>query len=189
MDIIITILAVIAILAILLLIAALLRKKEYSIKREISIQRPGAEVFHYVKFLKNQDFYSKWVMMDPHLKKDFKGTDGTIGFVYAWEGNQKAGKGEQEIKTISGHSIGVEIRFIKPFEGVAQTLLTTESLSENQTKVIWEMNGQSKYPFNLVNIFLNNMLGNDFLESLSNLKYNLEKQESKVSELSATVLN
>ena len=72
MDIIITILAVIAILAILLLIAALLRKKEYSIKREISIQRPGAEVFHYVKFLKNQDFYSKWVMMDPHLKKDFK---------------------------------------------------------------------------------------------------------------------
>lgn len=68
----------------------------------------------------------------------------------------------------------MEIRFIKPFEGVAQTLLTTESMSENQTKVIWEMNGQSKYPFNLMNLFLNNMLGNDLLESLSNLKYNLE---------------
>lgn len=100
MDIIITILAVIATLAILLLIAALLIKKEYSIKREISIQRPRAEVFHYVKFLKNQDFYNKWVMMDPHLKKDFQGSDGTVGFVYAWEGNKKAGKGEQEIKRI-----------------------------------------------------------------------------------------
>lgn len=36
-------------------------------------------------------------MTDPNMRKNFKGTDGTVGFCYAWDGNKKAGKGEQEI--------------------------------------------------------------------------------------------
>ena len=38
--------------------------------------------------------------MDPHIKNEFRGTDGAIGFVNTWEGNKKAGQGEQEIKGI-----------------------------------------------------------------------------------------
>lgn len=113
--------------------------------------------------------------MDPNMKKEFKGTDGKVGFVYAWDGNNDAGKGEQEIKRIrEGESVDVEVRFIKPFEGIAQAPMTTEALSDNQTKVTWGMKGQSKYPMNLMNLFMDSMLGKDLETSLATLKVILE---------------
>ena len=158
------------------LIIALFVKKEYAVEREITINKPKPEVFNYVKHLKNQDQYSKWVMIDPGMKKDFRGTDGTVGFVYAWDGNNDAGKGEQEIKKIAdGERVDVEIRFIKPFEGVATAPIITETVSENQTKVKWGLKGKSNYPMNFMNLFMDNMLGKDLETSLTNLKSVLEK--------------
>ena len=166
----------VAILIAVVLIIALFIKNEYSIEREIAINRPKQQVFDYVRYLKNQDNYSKWVMEDPNMRKDFKGVDGQVGFVYAWDGNDKAGKGEQEIKKIAvGDNVDIEIRFIKPFEGIAQTNISTESLSENKTKVKWVMNGRSSYPMNLTNLFIDNILGKDLALSLNSLKTILEK--------------
>jgi len=178
MNTIIIILSVIAGIIALLLLLALFTKKGYTIEREITINKPKTEVFNYLKHLKNQDHFSKWVMMDPDLKKDFRGTDGTVGFVYAWEGNKKAGKGEQEIKKISeGERLDVEVRFIKPFEGIAYTPFTTETLQPDQTKVKWGMSSQLKYPMNIMMLFMNfdKILGKDIEASLFNLKGILEK--------------
>lgn len=176
MGVFIKILIGIVILIAVILVIALFVKNEYSIEREIAINRPKQEVFDYVKHLKNQDNYNKWVMEDPNMRKDFKGVDGKIGFVYAWDGNAKAGKGEQEIKEIAeGNKVDIEIRFIRPFEGIAQTNISTQSLSGNETKVKWVMNGRSSYPMNLTNLFINNMLGKDLTASLTSLKTILEK--------------
>ena len=170
------ILLVVAILIAIPLIIALFVKKEYVVEREVTINKPKQEVFDYVKYLKNQDNYSKWVRMDSNMKKDFKGTDGTVGFVYAWDGNKNAGKGEQEIKNITeGERVDVEVRFEKPFEGIATTPIVTEAVSENQTKVKWAMNGKSKYPLNFMNLFMDGMLGKDLETSLTTLKGILEK--------------
>ncbi|MDQ3683867.1 MAG: SRPBCC family protein, partial [Bacteroidota bacterium] len=109
MNILTKILIIIGILIAIPLIIALFVKKEYTVERDITINKPKQEVFNYVKYLKNQDNYSKWVRTDPAMKKDFRGTDGTVGFVYAWDGNKKAGKGEQEIKNImEGERVDVE---------------------------------------------------------------------------------
>ena len=173
-----TILIIIAALIILLLLIALVSKKSYTVQREIIINRPKQEVFNYLKLLKNQDQYSKFVMMDPNMKKEFKGTDGTVGFVYAWEGNKQAGKGAQEIMKITeGERLDVEIRFIKPFEGIAQVLFTTGAISDNQTKVTWGMTSAMKYPMNIMLLIINieKMLGKDLEISLSNLKTILER--------------
>ena len=171
----IILLGIVAIIG-LVLIVALFVKKEYTIEREITISKPAAEVFDYVKFIKNQDSYNKWTMMDPNMKKDFRGTDGTVGFVYAWDGNDKAGKGEQEITKIDeGSELDLEIRFIKPFEGIAHTKLTTKPATEGQTRVTWTMVGESKYPMNISNLFMDSLLGKDLESSLINLKNNLEK--------------
>jgi uncharacterized membrane protein len=168
-------LGVLIILAIPLIIA-LFVKNEYAVEREITINKPKTEVFNYVKHLKNQDNYSKWVRTDPNMKKNFHGTDGTIGFVYAWDGNKEAGKGEQQIKNIvEGKRIDVEIRFVKPFEGLATAPIITEPVSENQTKVKWALKGKSAYPMNFMNLFIDNMLGKDLETSLSTLKGVLEK--------------
>jgi hypothetical protein len=176
MNIVITILGIIALLIVLLLIVALFVRKEYTIEREITINKPTREVFDYVKYLKNQDHYSKWVRTDPNMKKVFRGMDGTVGFVYAWDStNKNAGKGEQEIKKITeGKEVDVEVRFERPFEGIAKTPIKTESISANQTRVRWGMEGKSKYPMNLMNLFLLDLLGKDLEVSLADLKKILE---------------
>ena len=93
-----TILIVIAALIAVILLAALFISKTYSIVRDIIILNNKREIFNYIRYLKNQDLYSKWVMTDPAMKKDFRGTDGTVGFVYAWDSeNKSAGNGEQQI--------------------------------------------------------------------------------------------
>ena len=95
MSIVITILLAIIGLVVLLLLIGLFTKKDYLIEREVIVNKPKNTVFDYVKHIKNQDFYSKWVMSDPGMKKTYSGTDGTPGFVYAWDSDQKeTGKGE-----------------------------------------------------------------------------------------------
>ncbi|RZJ55092.1 MAG: hypothetical protein EOO45_30090, partial [Flavobacterium sp.] len=93
-------LTLLGIVAIALLAAAFMRK-EYLIEREITINKPKQEVFNYIKMIKNQDNFSKWNKADPAMKKEFSGTDGTVGFIYKWDGNDEVGTGEQEITKIS----------------------------------------------------------------------------------------
>jgi uncharacterized protein YndB with AHSA1/START domain len=158
-------------------IIALFVKKEYDIHREITINKPVQEVFNYVKFLKNQEQYSKWVRTDPNMKTKLTGTDGAVGFIYAWDGNKDAGKGEQEIKQITENErIDIEVRFEKPMQGVSQTPIVTQALSANQTKVTWGIKGVNKYPMNFMNLFMDKMLGKDVETSLGMLKGILEKQ-------------
>ena len=173
----IIVLVIVAIIALILIIALFVRK-HYSVKREIIIDKPISEVFNYIRFLKNQDYYSKWVMTDPAMKKIFTGTDGQPGFIYAWDGNKKAGKGEQEIKKITDNEhIDVEVRFERPFVAIANTPFKTESVSGTQTRVIWGTSSQMKYPMNIMLAVMNieRMLGNDLEISLRNLKTILEK--------------
>lgn len=174
------VLIIIAVLILIPLIAALFVEKEYTVEREVVINKPVNDVYGYVKLTKNQDNYSKWVMADPNMKKDFKGTDGTTGFVYAWHSNDNnVGKGEQEIKSLSeGNKIEHEIRFEEPFEGKAETYMTTEPVSENQTKVKWAFHSSAPYPMNAMFAVMDmdEMLGKDLEASLNNLKTVLEKQ-------------
>ncbi len=177
MKMITTILIVLAIIIAIPFTVALFVKNEYSIQREITINRPRKDVFDYIKLQKNQAFYSKWVMTDPDAKKQFTGIDGTVGFIYAWDSeNKQSGKGEQEIMKINdGQSIELEIRFERPFKGVGYPSMSTDSLAADQTKVQWRMSGRNKYPFNLMNLLMMDVLGKDLEISLLNLKTILEK--------------
>ena len=122
------ILIILGILIAIPLIVALFVKKDYAVEKEIVINKPKTEVFDYIKFLKNQDNYSKWNRMDPNIKKTYRGTDGTVGFVSHWESeNEEVGWGEQEIKKITeGERIDFELRFIKPFEATEPAFMKTK---------------------------------------------------------------
>src|ERR1700709_1790033 len=128
MNIILTVLLVLAGIIVLLLIIALFIKNEHFVKREIIINAPRQKVFDYIKLLKNQDEFNKHAKADSERKREFKGTDGTIGYIYAWSGNKDAGVGEKEIKNIiEGRSIETEIRFVKPMKATASIIMDTES--------------------------------------------------------------
>lgn len=174
------ILLAVAILVAIPLIVALFVKSEYMVEREITINKPRQEVFEYVKYIRNQDQYSKWNMMDPNMKKEYRGTDGAVGFVAAWDSeDEKVGKGEQEIKKITeGERIDMELRFYEPFESTDAAYMSTEPVDESQTKVKWGFNGKMPYPMNLMSLFMDMdaMLGPDLETGLSNLKNLMEKQ-------------
>ena len=112
------ILIIILVIVAIPLIAAMFIKKNYTIKRGIVINKQTASVYNYVRYLRNQEQYNKWVMTDPNMKKQFTGTDGNEGFIYAWDSNdKKAGKGEQEIKKlVDGKLVTSEVRFEKPMK-------------------------------------------------------------------------
>src|SRR6266480_5255499 len=133
MNTIIIILLVVAGIIGLLLIIALFMKKEHYVKREIIVNAPRPKVLDYIKLLKNQDEFNKHAMTAPDRKREFKGTDGTVGYIYAWSGNKNAGVGEKEIKNIiEGKRIETEIRFVKPMRAIATITMGTESLSDDQ---------------------------------------------------------
>lgn len=170
------ILLAIILIIVLALVIALFVKKDYAVEREVTINKPRQEVFDFIKYCRNQEQFNKWWMMDPEKKVTATGTDGTVGYIIAWDSKNGAGKGEEEIKKITdGESVDHEIRFEKPFEGIAEVHLSTEATGNNQTKVNWTFKGRNKYPMNLTNLFIDGMLGKDMQKSLENLKTLLEK--------------
>ncbi len=176
MNILITILLVVAGIIALLLIIALFMKKDHYVKREIIINAPRQKVFDYIKLLKNQDEFNTGAMEDPDRKKEFKGIDGTVGYIYAWSGDKSAGQGEKEIKNIiEGKRIETEIRFVKPMVARATIIMQTESLPDNQTKVIWNNAGTLKYPINILIPLMEKQVTKGMDISLSTLKNMLEK--------------
>lgn len=169
----------IVILIVLVLITALFVNKEYSVEREQTINKPKQEVFDYIKLLKNHGSFNVWSMMDPEMKTEYTGTDGTVGFKSAWDSkNENVGKGEQTISKITdGERVDFDLHFIKPFEGIAKAYMTTTAVAENQTTVKWAFESKMPYPMNIMLLFMNmdTMLGADLEKGLLNLKNNLEK--------------
>jgi uncharacterized protein YndB with AHSA1/START domain len=161
------------------LLLAAFSPARFMITRNVIINAPKIKVFDYLRLLRNAENYNKWVMTDPKMKKEFRGTDGQTGFVYAWDSkNKQVRKGEQEIiKIDEGKRIDYEIRFKKPFKANSQTWFIIETVSENETQVTWVFSGSNNYRMRVLHVMMNlkKVLGNDMKKSLHNLKKILEK--------------
>jgi hypothetical protein len=172
-----TALIIIGSIIVLFLLAGLLISKDMSVERSIVINKPLPEVFDYVKYIKNHDNFSVYAMMDPDMKKEYRGTDGQPGFVMAWDSTKEkgVGAGEQEIKTIhENKSIEHELRFQRPMQGVSKAEFTFQP-SGNGTKVTWGFYSPMKFPSNVMKPMFAGMLGKNQQTGLETLKKVLEK--------------
>lgn len=163
-------LVILALIAIVLIIAAFAPKK-FEYEKSIVINKPKAEVFDYIKFIKNQDNYGVWQLSDPNMKKSYEGTDGTVGFKYSWDGKE-LGEGSQTItKIVEGETLETALDFGMgdPETAYFQTI----DAGANQTKVVWGIKGETPYPFNIMNLVFD--MSEHFQEGLTNLKGILEK--------------
>ncbi|NMP31171.1 SRPBCC family protein [Thalassotalea sp. M1531] len=169
----------VAVIITLPFIIALFVKSSYEVEREVLINQPKSTVFGYVKYLKNQDYFSKWAQIDPEMTKSFQGTDGEVGFISAWQSEHPdVGHGEQEIMAmVDGERIDYQLRFLKPFEAVSPAYMITENAGENQTKVKWAFQGNMDYPMNIMLLFMDfeKIIGDDLQLGLDNLKVILEE--------------
>lgn len=163
------------------LVVAIFVTKDFEVERSIEINTSIEEVFEFVKLLRNQELYSKWEEMDPDAIKTYRGTDGTVGFVSRWEGNEDVGIGEQEIIEVSENEyIKTELRFEVPFESVSYSTLHTTALTDSTTLVRWQMSGSMPYPMNLFLLFMNieQALADDFDYGLNKLKVIMEAAQN-----------
>ncbi len=112
------------------------------------------------------------------MKKEFRGTDGTPGFVSSWDSeNRNVGKGEQEIlKVTEGELIDYELRFLKPFRSVSRAYMKVVSEGDDRTKVQWGFSATMNYPSNIMLVFMHmeKVTGKDLEKGLQNLKALLE---------------
>ena len=180
MTITITILSILFGFIALLLFIALFMKKEHYVKSEIIINVSKQKVYDFLKFLKNQDKFNKWAKADPDRNWEYKGEDGTIGFIISWKGNKKAGEGAKEIMNLTeGKRIETQIRFVKPMVMVSNIVMETETITgpnnqQEQTKVTMSNAGTINYPMNLMIPIAEKMFPKDMDESLNTLKNILE---------------
>lgn len=157
----------------LILIAGLILPKENHYHESIEINQHSTTVFQYLKLIKNQNNYGTWQLSDPEAKYSEQGTDGTVGYKIAWDGN-KIGEGSQTIVTIAeGDSIVTALDFGMGGEPTYSTFQTT-AITDNKTKVDWYVKGKTPYPFNVLNPIID--MGEDFRQGLHNLKNILEKE-------------
>ncbi len=147
------------------------------IEKTIEIKKSSGLVFDYLKMTRNQDNFSVWNMADPNMKKNHKGTDGTVGFLYSWDSTMKnVGAGEQEIIALEeGKSIEYAIRFTRPMQNTGKTKFLITNQGDNGSVVTWIFDSPSKFPMSLFSPIFKRMLGKDLEKGLINLKNILEK--------------
>ncbi len=181
-------LIILAVLVAAFAVLAVVAPKEMTVERSIVINVPKDQAFEFLRFAKNQDTWSPWLKMDPDMRTATTGTDGEVGFIYAWEGNKDVGVGEQEIKKITPTDrIDMELRFKEPMEGNAEAWFLTEDAGNNQTKVTWGFHSVSKFPYHVICYIMNaatDMMNKTFDQGLNDLKTVLEV---KAAEVGATI--
>jgi len=176
MNMAITILLLLAGTIALLFLIGIFTKKHHYVMQEIMVNTPLQKVFDYLKLLKNQDDWNKNEKGDPNKKQEYKGTDGTVGFIISFSGNSNVGVGQKEIMNIiEGKRIETEMRFEKPMAFTATLIIDTEAVSEHQTKITVIHSGIMNYPKNIMIGMFEKMFAKQMEISLSNLKNVFEK--------------
>lgn len=153
------------------------RTKDFLVSSEITIARPVAEVFAFLRPLKNFQSWNPFLKPGANVKLDFRGVDGQPGFVASWDGDREVGAGEQELtRILEGQRIDFDLRFFRPFRGNNKGSWIVEAADANQTRVRWCMTGPSPFPMSVIGLFIRceKMIVPQFAAGLAKLKEKLE---------------
>lgn len=164
----------------LLLIIALFIPTTYTVSESIVINKPKQQVYDYAKLVRNQEKYSVWILKDPNIDMSYTGTDGTVGFVSAWNSKddgigEDMGEGSQTITAMTDERIDMDIKFIRPFESQQKAAMLITSETPTTTKVTSEFYGSDPYPMNLMSFIGKSIIRDAEQQNLKNLKEILEK--------------
>lgn len=90
--------------------------KSIQIVKTVTVKGTKQEVFNMVKYLANFPKWSPFLAQDPTQKYEVRGTDGTVGAQYHWDGNKGKDLGYQEILKVDELTfVGMRCDIQKPF--------------------------------------------------------------------------
>jgi len=143
-----------------------------TVKVETSEIIPASKsmVFQELLTFKARDTWNPWTELDPNIKQEIIGEDGTVGAKYRWEGNSDVGSGEQEITAVDGMDrVDTKLRFTAPWESEADTYMTLDE-AEGGTKVSWGFTSEAPRPTNAMMLFMKGAIEKDYNKGLKKLK-------------------
>lgn len=145
--------------------------RNFETESTIVINRQSAVVYEYVRKIKNQRHYAVWHQNDPDFTHEFKGQDGTVGFVYRW--NSKIYTDGEMTITVVDEGRRMEMNaYLADLDANVHAEFLVFPVNEQQTRVIWRFSGELQFPKNIL------LLGYDFQpifdQSIAQLKANLE---------------
>lgn len=172
----------------LFLIMGLFAPKEYSVKRSVNINAPTEIVKEQVVKFKNFQQWEPWGEADPNMKVTIDGTDGAVGAVYQWEGNNDVGSGTQEIIKMTDERVDIKLNFTAPWESEDFVYYEFNNLGRT-TEVAWGMNGSNPFPMNVFMMFMNleEMIGTQYDKGLAQLKTRCEKMAADLEAEKAAI--
>jgi carbon monoxide dehydrogenase subunit G len=148
------------------------RPDDFRMVRKTRIKAPSDKIFSWLDDFHRWPEWSPWEKLDPALKRTHTGAPKGKGAAYAWEGNNKVGKGRMEITDLTPpRSLTIKLDFLKPFEAHNITEFTLEP-SGDSTEVTWSMHGRNAFPSKVMGVFvdMDKLIGKDFEKGLASLK-------------------
>lgn len=168
---------VLAVLVAGVLVLAALQPDTFRMERSTTIAASPDKIFPLVNDFHNITKWSPFEKLDPTMKHTYGGPTAGKGATFAWDGNNKAGAGHQEItESVPNRKVVFALHFTKPFQGDDFTEYTLTQQGAT-TKVTWAMYGPSPYFHKLITLFcsMDKLMGPTFEEGLANLKTLAEK--------------
>jgi uncharacterized protein YndB with AHSA1/START domain len=162
----------------IVLVLALIAPKEMLVERSTVIAAPREVVFKQIATFEKRSAWSPWMKLDPNMKLERTGEDGTVGAISKWEGNDQVGTGQEEFKAITPNErVESKLTFIEPWESQADAWVYLAD-AEGGTKVTWGMKSPMPMPMNIMALFMDMdaMMGKDFETGLADLKGIAEKE-------------
>lgn len=152
-------------------------QKEYDFSKTIVVNRPKAEVYAFIRQLKNQPKWIGWFQKDPNIDIKYRAEDGKMGAISYWKGNHKVGEGVQKITKIrEGKVLETQTLFLKPHKTLSLCYMAVKEIDPQKTKMVFGIRGWHDFPASVL-ILINGMEethGKEFEKGLQDLKSILE---------------
>ena len=154
------------------------RNGEFHYEKNGLIHAPAAQIFPYLVDFKKGGEWNPYDRRDPNVKRNFKGTEGEVGSIMEFDGNNDAGAGFLEVlKVIPNQQVEIKLVMTRP---IAASNVITYSLTPegDQTRFSWAMSGDGGFMGKLINIFIDceKMVTADFETGIKTLKDLVEKK-------------
>jgi hypothetical protein len=167
---------IIVVLAIVFLVGGLFLPKTYSVNRSTVINAPDSVIYKNIADFNEFYKWNPWAKMEPTAKTKISGTVEQPGHLYEWEGKETGSGQMKVVKVEPGKMVDIELKFIKPFESLADTKFDIQPDGSGQ-KVTWSMSGDNNLISKWMCVFvsMDKMIGKDFEDGLKFLKEKSEK--------------
>jgi effector-binding domain-containing protein len=162
------ILAVVIVIAVILVMVL---PTKYNVERSVTIDAPKNIVFGQVAKFENFIKWSPWSELDPNMTYEIIGSDGEVGAVYSWSGNDSVGTGSLTTISVTEERIEQKLDFTAPWEAHDLAYYEFED-TPGGIKVTWGLDGNLARPMNIMGLFMSmeDMIGSDYEKGLESLK-------------------